>query len=85
MYGRDARVRVRFRRGEEEEEEERKGRDAQRELNRRLKLDLLITAGNAGAGRRPRSGSYLIKPSFRNSHTDICHRCNSTDSRLLDE
>lgn len=45
----------------------------QRELNRRLKLDLLITAGNVAAAAatmagRSRSGSYLIKPSFRNSH-----------------
>lgn len=51
----------------------------QRELNRRLKLDLLITAGNVAAvvaaataaasvAGRSRSGSYLIKPSFRNSH-----------------
>lgn len=48
------------------------------ELNRRLKLDLLITAGNARSdgGQRPRYASYLIKPSFRNSHADICHRCN---------
>lgn len=48
----------------------------QRELNRRLKLDLLITAGNvvaavaaaATVAGGSRSGSYLIKPSFRNSH-----------------
>lgn len=53
----------------------------QDELNRRLKLDLLITAGNARAralavanGSDP--GSYLIKPSFRNSHAAVCHRRN---------
>lgn len=46
----------------------------QRELNRRLKLDLLITAGNVAAAMAAtvaggsRSGSYLIKPSFCNSH-----------------
>lgn len=56
--------------------EERDGRRA-RELNRRLKLDLLITAGNAMAvASGSDSASYLIKPSFRNSHAAICHRHN---------
>lgn len=44
-----------------------------RELERRLKLDLLISAGNVAVAL---SVSYLIKPSFRNSHATICHRCN---------
>lgn len=46
---------------------------SERELERRLKLDLLISAGNVAVAL---SVSYLIKPSFRNSHATICHRCN---------